>query len=640
MHGGFIWDDSSLITDNELVKANDGLYRFWLTTEAPDYYPLTWSLWWLEWRLWGASPMGYHVVNVLLHAANAVLVWMVLRRLKIPAAWLVALMFAVHPVNVATVAWISEQKNTLSMLFYAMAILLYLRFDEEGRLPRTSVRGWRWYGLSLAAFLLALLSKTAVVMLPFALLGCVWWRRGRITWNDLLRSVPFFALSVVLGLATIWFQYNRAMGGHPVRTAGFLSRLATAGWVPWFYLHKALLPLNLNAIYSTQNANTSLWTSYLPGLVLVGCLTLFWWKRKTWGRPLVFALGYFVVTLFPVMGFFDQWFYQSSLVSDHWQYYSIVGVIALTVAAGAALCRRTSERSQSVGVLASVVVLAMLGVATWTRASVWGDAETLMRDTLRKNPGAWAAEYSLGVVLRRAGRVGEAIRHYQQALRIKPDHISANNNLGMALLQQGRVSEAIEKFGQALRIQPDSATIHNNLACALLQQGSVSEAVRQCEQALRLKPDYADAHNVLGSALLQSGKVKDAIRHFQEALRFKPDHTEAECNLGIALARLGRPQEALAHFERALQLKPDSHEVHYNMGIALELVGNVRDAIAHYEQALRIRPDYAEAHYNLGLALEQEGRVKEAIKHYEQALRIKPDFAEARNKLARLRVVQ
>ena len=287
LRAGFVFDDYPLILDNRMVKAHDGLHRFWFTTQAPDYYPLTWSLWWAEWRLWGPHPFGYHAVNVLLHAANALLIWMVLRRLKIPGSVAGGLVFALHPVNVATVAWISEQKNTLSMLFYLIAILLYLRFDDEARWPR-SERGWRWYGLSLAAFLLALFSKTAVVMLPVVLLGCLWWRRNRIRWKDLLYTLPFFALSLIFGLVTIWFQHNRALEGHVVQTVGFASRLATAGWVPWFYVYKTLLPFDLTVVYPKWQIDASHWLSYVPGVILIALLALFWWKRKTWwGRSVV-----------------------------------------------------------------------------------------------------------------------------------------------------------------------------------------------------------------------------------------------------------------------------------------------------------------------------------------------------------------
>ncbi|MGD0651427.1 MAG: tetratricopeptide repeat protein [Verrucomicrobiia bacterium] len=674
IHGGFVFDDYHLIIDNRMVKASDGLYRFWLTTEAPDYYPLTCSLWWLEWRLWGASPMGYHMVNVLLHAVNAVLVWLILRRLKIPGAWVAGLVFAVHPVNVASVAWISEQKNTLSMLFYAVAILLYLRFYEEDgwRWPRTSVRGW--YGLSLAAFLLALLSKTAVVMLPVVLLGCVWWTRGKVRWKDFLRSVPFFILSLVLGLVTIWFQYNRALGGHLVRADGFLSRLAAAGWVPWFYLGKALLPFDLSVVYPKWEIDSSLWVNYAPGMILAGCLTLFWWKRKTWGRPLFFGLGYFVVTLFPVLGFFDQGFYRYSLVADHWQYVAIVAPVALAVAAGELICRRMGERRRSLGTAAVVAVLMVLGVATWRRGYVYQTDERLWRDTLTKNPDAWIAHNNLGNVLRAKGNVSEAIAHFEEALRIKPDYTEAHNNLGIALTEAGRVQEAIGHWEQALRIKPDDAEVHFNLGVALAQLGRVQEAIGRWEQALRikpddagvhfnlgvalmqvgkledaighyeqavrLKPDFAEAHNNLGAALQQRGKLDDAIEHYEQALRIKPDYAEAHNNLGFVLVRLGRVQEAIGHYEQALRINPDYAKAHNNLAAALAQVGKLEDAIGHCEQALRIKPDDAEAHYNLGVALEQAGKVQEAISHYEQALRIKPDFTGAQNRLARLRAAQ
>ncbi len=552
LRGGFVFDDDTLIVHNPLVHASDGLYRFWFTTQAPDYYPLIWSLWWAEWRLWGDNATGYHVVNVLLHAVNATLMWTILRRLEIPGAWLAALIFAVHPVNVATVAWISEQKNTLSMFFYAVAILSYLRFDE------TNDR--RWYGVSWATFLLALFSKTAVVMLPFVLLGCVWWQRGRVRPKDLLRSAPFFLLSLASGLVTIWFQQERVLKVHPLQAAGFPFRLAMAGWAPWFYLYKALLPFNLSAIYPRWNIDISRWVSYLPGTFLVGGLALFWWKRRTWGRPWFFGLGYFVVMLFPVLGFFDQSFYRYSLVSDHWQYYSIVGVIALAVAVIAAI-GRIYQPERIVREVALLVVLLALGMATWTRAGVYATSETLWRDTLVRNPNAWMAHNNLGLALVQAGRTPEAIEHLEQALRLKPDYVDAHYNLGLALAQAGRTPGAIEHF----------------------------------EQALRLKPDYVDAHSNLGIVLAQAGRTPEAIEHFEQALRIKPDYAELHCNLGLALVQAGRTPEAIGHFEQALRLKPDYADAHYNLGIILAQAGRTAEAIEHLEQALRIEPDLADA---------------------------------------------
>ena len=504
-------------------------------------------------------------------------------------------MFAIHPVNVATVAWISEQKNTLSMLFYAAAILFYLRFDEDNR--------WRWYGLSLATFLLALLSKSAVVMLPVVLLGCAWWRRGRVRRRDLVHSIPFFALSLVLGLVTIWFQQNRVLKGVAPRTVGFPFRLAAAGWAPWFYLYKAVLPVDLCVFYPKWEIDSSLWVSYLPGVLLAGCVAPFWWNRQAWGRPLLFAWGYFVAMFFPVLGFIDQGFYTYSPVADHWQYYSIIGIIAVAVGASATLCREAGPLRQRMGAVTGAVVLVALGTLTWTRASVYSDAETLWRDTLAKNPNAWVAHDGLGNALLRAGRLPEAIGQYEQALRINPDYAVAHDNLGSALLQSGRLPEAIRHYQRALQITPDEAVVHYNLGNALLQAGRPAEAIGQYEQALRINPDYGDAH----------------------------------INLGSALYRLGKIPNAIGQYEQGLRIKPDSGDAHYDLATALVGLGKIHEAIGQYEQALRVKPDDAEAHASLGNALLQDGQTAEAIAHYEQALRLKPYFAEVKTNLARAR---
>jgi len=693
LRAGFVFDDPILITDNPMVKTRDGLYRYWFTAETSDYRPMAWSLWWVEWRLWGARAAGYHAVNILLHAVDAVLVWLVLRRLN-PApnafwtrrgAWLAALIFAIHPVNVATAAWISEQKNTLSMLFFALSILLYLKFDNATDMepvdtrervptnamgpvgPRSCAAEWMWYGLSLAAGLLAQLTKTAVVMLPVVLLGCVWWRRQRVPRRDWWCSVPFFAASLILSLVTI-VQHHRALPKSFVATGGPAARLAVAGYVPWFYLSKALLPIDLTVIYPKWEVDPARWISYVPGLIWLGLFVVFWWKRESWGRPVLFGLGYFVVMLFPVLGFFDQGFYSCTLVADHWQYYSIIGLIALAVAGGERIVRRIDGQRGYFGMAVAVAVLVALGAASWKRERVYADDETLWQDNVAKNPNAWLAQYDLGGDLKRSGRVQEAIEHYVQALRIRPDFAEAHSNLGSALAQLGRAPEAIAQYEQALKLKPNLAVVHYDYGVALEQTGRRQDAVRQYEEALRLnpgfpqahfslglalkqagraeeavaqyaeavrlKPDYADAQINLGTALMQQGRTQEAIEHYEAALRIKPDNAEVHGNLGVLLAQLGRFQEAVDQYEQALRLKPDLIQAHYNLGLALSQLGRPADAIRQFEQVLRVKPDNSELHFNFGLALEHTGKVPEAISHYEEALRLKPDSVAAQNNLA------
>jgi tetratricopeptide (TPR) repeat protein len=475
---------------------------------------------------------------------------------------------------------------------------LYLKFDAERR--------WGWYILALGAFLLALLAKTAVVMLPVVLLGCIWWLHRRVQWKDFLRILPFFGMSFVLGLVTVWFQFHHAMGGYTHRTDGFLSRLAAAGWVPWFYLYKALWPFHLSVIYPRWDVDATLWFSYVPGLIVAACLALFWWKRETWGRPLLFGAGFFVVMLFPVAGFLDQAFFDVSLVADHFQYFAIVGVIALMTATGTVIVLRMNQRSRRAGLLITLALLMALGVGTWARSAIFAQNRTLWEDTLTKNPNAWLAHHNLGTELSKAGELHQAIEQYEETLRINPDYPQAHLNLGIVLSQLGRAEDAIAHYRQALRI----------------------------------KPDYADAHVNLGTALGGLGKVNEAMGEFAEALRINPDSIEAHNNLGLALLSLGRMPEAISHFEQASRINPDDVDAHLNWGAALGREGKLQEAAEQFAQALQINPDCVEAHNNLGLALLQSGRSGEAIGHFQAALRIKPDYTEAQRNLKRAQVAR
>ncbi|MGD9022958.1 MAG: tetratricopeptide repeat protein, partial [Deltaproteobacteria bacterium] len=480
MRGDFIWDDDSFLTDNPLIKAPDGLYRFWFSTEPPDYFPLTSTTLWLEWRLWGMNAFGYHVTNVLLHVLSSILIWLVLKHLKIPGAWVAAMIFAVHPVNVEAVAWITQRKSTLPLVFYFLSILLYLKFERTEH--------YWLLGLSVMCFVLALLAKTSVVMLPFVLLGCALWQRGRIVRKDLMRSIPFFGTALILGLVTVWFQYNRSIGGDIVRTDSFLSRLAGSGWVVWFCLYKALLPLNLSFVYPRWDIDDTSVVSFIPLVILIGLLLVFWWYRGGWGRPLFVALGYFALTLFPFLGFLNIYYMRYSLVADHYQYQSIIGIIALVIGIAAHAYRRWHKKMRRVAVSVAVVVVGFLSVQTWSQGHIYKDPQTLFDDTITRNPQCWMANYNMGHSLQREGRIEESMAYYRQALRIQPDNPDPLNNMGNMLLEQGRIEEAISQFREALRIRPEFAEAHYNLGNALSDRGDLAEAIDHYYESIRIRP--------------------------------------------------------------------------------------------------------------------------------------------------------
>jgi tetratricopeptide (TPR) repeat protein len=605
-HAGLIWDDRRFVVDNPLIHQTSGLFQFWFTTQPDDFYPVTSTLLWAEWRLWGGNPMGYHVVNVLLHACSAVVLWRVLARLRLPGAWLAAALFAVHPVNVESVAWIAQRKNTLAMLFYLLGLLSYLRFDlslpagpahDAGPSPHRLK--WRWYWFSLAAFSVALLSKTAVAPMPFLLLGLAWWRRGTVRRNDLWRSLPFFTIAVVVGLISLWFQSHRAIGDDIVRSDSFPARLAGAGWAVWFYLYKAVLPLGLTTIYPRWQIDGGQWWSYGPGLLLMGLFGACWRYRRNWGQGPLVGLGYFVVMLLPVLGFLDVGFMLMSLVADHWQYFAIIGPITLA----AAVLTTAGGRLGTAAVALAGALLLVLGGLTWRQCEIYTDPAVFWQAALTGNPNSWLAHNNLGSVLFERGQTNEAMAHFEKAVEIEPGYSTAHYNLGGALREKGQIDEAIVHFQKALEIQPEYSMAHYNLGQILRQKGQVDEAIAHFQKALAIHPDYADAHNGLGLALLRKGQVDEAIVHLKTALELHPDHAEGHNNLGNVLWQRGQVQEA----------------------------------IAHYQQALAIRPDYALAHHNLGRILQEEGRVREAVIQYQRALENHPDFAPACDSLAWLR---
>ena len=527
-HAGFIWDDDTFLFNNPLIKQFNGLYQFWFTTKAPDYFPLTSTTLWLEWRLWGMNPLGYHIVNVLLHALSTVLIWRVLTHLRIPGAWLAAALFAVHPVNVESVAWITERKNTLAMLFYVMSLLFYLRFEDTDR--------WRWYGMALGSFVLALLSKTAVVPLPIVLLGLAWWKRDRISIRDVRLTLPFFGVALLLGLITVWFQSHNVIQSEIIRADNFWSRLAGAGWAIWFYFYKALLPVNLIFVYPKWQIDATKLLSYVPGLLVLAVAVLLWRFRRGWGKAWLLGLGYFVVMLLPVLGFINIYFMRYSLVADHWQYFSIIGPIGLAAAGITWASGRLKKRNVFLIPAFSAILLLVLGVLTWRQTCNYSDIETIWNMTIARNPACWMAYSNLGRTYNERGNYSQAIEYFNRAIEIKPDLLEMYINRGNAYIILGNYKQAIDDYSRAIEIKPSAeAYVNRGNACDNL--GNHKQAIEDYNRAIEIKPS-AEAYNNRGEVYRTLGNYRQAIEDYNRAIEIKPS-VEAYFNRGSVYINYG-----------------------------------------------------------------------------------------------------
>ncbi len=631
VHGGVLWDDVGHITKPGL-RSLGGLWRIWFQVGATQqYYPLLHSAFWLEHRLWGDSTTGYHLVNLALHTASAILVAVILRRLRVPGAWLAAAIFALHPVQVESVAWITEQKNTLSTAFYLAAALVYLEFDRT--------RGpWRYATASLL-FACAVLSKTSTATLPAALLVVIWWQRGRLRWReDIAPLAPWLVFGVAAGLFTAWVerQYIGATGAD--FSLGPLGRTLLAGRVVWFYAWKLIWPSQLGFNYAHWDVDPAVWWQYLfpAGLVAVAVVC---WAIRDRGRGPLAALLFFVGTLFPVLGFFNVYPFRYSYVADHFQYVASLGLIVPIAWAAAHGIARLPRPALGAGLLGGAVAVA-LAALTWQQSHDYRDVETLWRATIATNPDSWLAHLNLGVELaERPGRLPDAIAEFETTIRERPEDAGAHRDLAMALSKTaGRTRDAIAEYEASIRLEPDNADAQLNLSRLLLEDpGRAEEGMEHLRTALRLDPSSAGAHYTLANALARSGQ-SGAEGEYRTAIRLSPDYVEARLNLGNLLATEGRSTEAIADYEAALRVRPDYAEAHYNLAnVLMDLPGRVPEAIAHFEEALRIRPDYPEAHSNLALAmLRVPNRRADAIAHLEAALRLDPNLAPTRELLNEL----
>ncbi len=580
-NGGFLWDDDAYITNNELLTAPNGLRRIWLSFDSPSqYFPLTYTSFRIERALWGLNPSGYHWTNIFLHVANALLVWRLLARLKLPGAWLAAAIFALHPVQVESVAWITERKNVLMGFFFLLTLFAWIAFTDE-----STRRPWRFYVLAMILYALALSAKTTACTLPAALLLILWLQKKPIGKRRLIQILPFLILGFSMGLVAVWWErYHQGTHG-PLFALSSLERTLVASHAVWFYLGKLLCPSNLIFIYPkwTIAATRALdYTWLLAGVALCFAIYL---ARRYLGRGVEVAAVFFVATLSPVLGFIMLYTFRYTFVADHYQYLACIAPIAL-FSAGTANLAGVFTRARPFILSAAACAAAVLWALTWRQSAMYGDIEALWRTTLAKNPNCWMAHNNLGIVLFQKGEIDEAVSHYRITLNLQPDFWDADYNLGTALLKKGEIDEAIAYCTRAVTIAPNDPDAQVALGNSLAQKERVDDAIAHYKKALAIRPDYFIAHYALGHIFLEKGEIDAAVFHSRAAVSIQPQNTDAHTNLAVAFDEKGQIAEAIKQYEQALEISPQSVAAANNL--AWLLATNPDASIRHRDRALEL----------------------------------------------------
>lgn len=544
-NGGFLWDDNTILVDSELVADPSGWWKIWVAPPPshPDYFPLTTFSFWLEWRIWGDSPAGYRIINTLLHATSVLLLWRLLLAMAVPGAWLAALLFAVHPVNAESVAWISERKNLLAMVFAIPAFFWFIRWDSS-RKPAH-------YIASLLLFILAAAAKASVVTLPLVFASWVAWRRGPSSLRGMLLPLaPYVAVSLAFGLAVLHFQHTRAIADWEITMPSATGRFGQACLAFWFYLGKAILPVGLATIYPPWSINPESTAILCFAVLTAAALGWLWFSGGFRLRGLAFGLTSSLLLLLPTLGLLKMSFLKYAPVSDHFQHLALPAIIA-TLVGGASTCLASFPARRAVAILAAVALTASLGWATMNRAALHASHEALWRDALAKNPSSTQPHTVLASILQKSGRTTEASGHFKRAASLAPDDPLVLTNLGLFLLETGDPANAIAPLRKAIETGQKYPEAHINLSRALLLQGNLEEALQVLRAGADMFPEDISLNSAAGASLLLANRNNEALVYLTRCEALMPENTGFKIDVANALKRLGRIDEANAKLREA-----------------------------------------------------------------------------------------
>ncbi len=627
------YDDNAYVSENQHVLnglTQDGIIWAFTTPNIGNWLPLTWLSFMLDCQLFGPNPGWMHLINLLLHLANTLLLFAVLKKMTgslWPSAF-VAAAFALHPMHVESVAWITERKDVLSTLFLILTLAAYVSYIKRRSLPS--------YLLTILLFVFGLLAKPMLVTLPFLLLLLDYWPLKRFSIFNfqlpieknpkskiqnlkfaqsflplIIEKIPFFALSAVSSVITFFVQQSSGAVAD-INALPLKSRLANVFLSYATYIGKMFWPRDLAVLYPFDIENFSFWHIILCVLLLLVIFFLaFWFGRERKYLPV--GWFWFVGTLIPVIGLVQS---GAQGYADRYTYIPYIGLFIVIAWCLPELLSKWRYRKIALGIAAAIVLTA-LGICTYKQVGYWKNSSILFTHAIEATQNNYVAHCNLGLAYSKLGRYQDAIEAFKQAIRIKPDDAESHYNLGVSYGNLGHYQDAVEACKQAIRIKPDDALAHYNLGVAYGKLGRYQDAVESYKQAIRIKPDYTDAPCNLGNAYLNLGRYQDAIEAFKQAIRIKPDYAEAHCNLGLAYDKLGRYQDAVEAFKQAIRIKTDFAEAHNNLGVTYYKLGRYQDAIEACKQAVRIKPDYAKAHLGLGFAYLMTGDKRSALEEYK-----------------------
>ncbi|MBF0276983.1 MAG: tetratricopeptide repeat protein [SAR324 cluster bacterium] len=622
---GTIIDDSKFYLDDPLVNAGDGWRQIWFNPLQNNgvwpYIPLTRSSFWLERQIFGVNFRISHWLNVIFHFMSAVLLWQILRNMKLQGAWMIGMCFAIHPLHVQSVAWITERKNVLAGVFFMLTFWAFLQFDEK--------KEKHWYWCTLILYACALLSKSSTIMLPLLFVIYRMWRGT--SWNkaEIRGLLPFFLLAGGSACTRIWFELHSFGASGEAFARSFSERLLTAAHIPYFYLSKIFFPHPLIFTYPKWVMDPAQVSHYFPLVSIFLSMGLLLLKYREWGRALFLCLAAYGILLFPVLGFFNNAWTKFSFVTDHWAYLPSIPVFIFSIQGSLKLAEKGLQKKSWLAHHARWWSMALFGsilfALTWNQVAQYKDRQTLWQATLSNNPNAWLAYGELALEYAKKKQYKEALAHYNQAISLYPDYWEAYSNRANLFAGLNQQERALADYDKAISLDPGSWQNYSNRGNIFSRLNRLDRALEDYNKAIALGPHYAEAHFNRGNLFLKMGKNQQALEDYNKGLHLKAN-AKAYVNRGHLFARMRQYSNAAEDFTRAIKLAPDFADARYSRGIVFLNTGEYKRALEDFNEAVRLLPGMAKFHYSRGITHDRMEQHERALEDFNLVIKLQHEF--------------